>query len=222
MDDACGRPHTDGMNTKQGYLLVVEDIPDILHLLNTTLTFKGYRVETACDGQEALELIEREPADLIVTDILMPRMDGFILVHSLRTHPETRDIPVIFLSATYIDPEDKAFALTIGVTHFIEKPVNFDEFLPTIAELLKRGKTAPSGNINEIEFYQGYLKRLKIKLDHKTKQIARDQRLMETPTAGDKLHLEASLQTAIRERQEIQHLLEETREKLITFTISEE
>jgi DNA-binding response OmpR family regulator len=202
------------MNTNQGYLLVVEDIPDILQLLKATLTFKGYRVVTARDGEEALDLIQKEHPALIVTDILMPRMDGFNLVHRLRIDPKTRQIPVIFLSATYIAPEDKTFALTIGVTRFIEKPVNFDEFLPTIAELLNEGAGAPSGSLNEKEFYEGYLKRLKTKLDHKNKQIARDQRLLETVSLEEKPAFEESFHTAINEREEIKRLLEQIRERL--------
>ena len=92
------------MNTGQGYLLVVEDIPDILKLLDATLKFKGYRVVTAQNGQEALDAIQRERPAMIITDILMPKMDGFSLVHRLRINPETRDIPVIFLTATYVAP----------------------------------------------------------------------------------------------------------------------
>jgi len=95
------------MNAQQGYLLVVEDIPDILNLLEATLTFKGYRVVTARDGQEALEIIQKEHPAMVITDILMPKMDGFSLVHRLRLDPETRRIPVVFLSATYVAPEDK-------------------------------------------------------------------------------------------------------------------
>lgn len=98
------------METNKGYLLVVEDIPDILTLLDTTLKFKGYRVATALNGQEAYELIQKEHPALVVTDILMPKMDGFSLVHRMRIDPSTRNIPVIFLSATYVAPEDKAFA----------------------------------------------------------------------------------------------------------------
>lgn len=95
---------------------------------------------TAHNGQEAYDIIQKEQPALVVTDILMPKMDGFSLVHRLRLDPQTRHIPVIFLSATYVAPEDKAFALTIGATRFMEKPVSFEEFLPTIAELL--GKPA--------------------------------------------------------------------------------
>src|SRR5512145_1094684 len=119
------------MNTQQGYLLVVEDVPDILVLLQATLKFKGYRVITARNGLEALEAIEKESPALIITDILMPKMDGFSLVHRLRLNPETRDIPVVFLSATYVAPEDKTFALNLGVIRFVEKPVDFEQFLPT-------------------------------------------------------------------------------------------
>lgn len=71
------------MQTLQGPLLVVEDVPDTLQLLDVTLTFKGYRVVTARNGAEALEAIEGERPALIITDILMPQMDGFSLVHLL-------------------------------------------------------------------------------------------------------------------------------------------
>ncbi len=80
------------------YLLVVEDIPNILTLIDTALKFKGgYRVVTALNGEDAMVAIEKERPAVIVTDILMPRMDGFSLVHKLRLNPETRNIPVIFL-----------------------------------------------------------------------------------------------------------------------------
>src|SRR4030067_1980662 len=75
------------------------------------------------------------------------------------------DIPVIFLTATYVAPEDKAFALTIGVSRFIEKPVDFDQFLPTVAEIMAKGAPAPLETLNELDFYEGYRKRLEEKLN---------------------------------------------------------
>lgn len=202
------------MDTSKGYLLVVEDIPDILKLLDATLTFKGYRVVTAYNGEEALEIIKKERPALVITDILMPRMDGFSLVHRLRINPETRDIPVVFLSATYIAPEDKAFALTIGATRFIEKPVNFEEFLPTISELLTKGAHPTTKSIDEVEFYEGYRQRLKTKLDHKSVQIARDQRLLETLPDAEKPPFAASLHLAISEREEIKRLITQIDDQL--------
>ncbi len=86
------------MNTEPGYLLIVEDDPDILKLLDTTLTFRGYRVITAHNGKEGLEIVQKEHPAIVITDIMMPKLDGFGLVHRLRLNPETRGIPVVFIS----------------------------------------------------------------------------------------------------------------------------
>ena len=196
------------MDKSQGYLLVVEDIPDILNLLDTTLKFKGYRVVTARDGQEALDIIQKEHPALIITDILMPKVDGFNLVHQLRINTETRKIPVIFLSATYVTPEDKAFAVDIGVTHFVEKPVNLEDFLPLVATLLEQGVPATQEPLTDPDFYNGYRRRLEAKLNQKMKQIIRDQGLLDTLSEEEKPAFLASLQQAISQRDEIQHLLD--------------
>jgi len=209
------------MDTPQGYLLVVEDIPDILKLLEATLTFKGHRVVTARNGEEAMEAIERERPLLVITDILMPKMDGFSLVHRLRIKPETRDIPVVFLSATYVAAEDKAFAQTIGVTGFIEKPVAMDKFVPIIEKILRQGTYTPAEPINEIDFYEGYRKRLEIKLNQKNIQIARDERLLETLSEAEKPSFQVSLQLAKSEREEIKQLLEQVREQRERLTKTE-
>ena len=209
------------MDTQQRYLLVVEDIPDILRLLDATLKFKGYRVVTARNGHEALEAIQRERPALIITDILMPKMDGFSLVHRLRINPETRDIPVIFLTATYVAPEDKAFALNIGVNRFIEKPVDFEQFLPAIEEILTKGSSAPLEHLNEVDFYEGYRKRLERKLNQKMTQIARAEHLLKTISEEERSAMKASLHQAMNEREEIQHLLDEIHEQLDKITKGE-
>ncbi|MFN8382061.1 MAG: response regulator [Anaerolineales bacterium] len=204
------------METNKGYLLVVEDIPDILSLLDTTLKFKGYRVATARNGEEAYELIQTERPDLVITDILMPKMDGFSLVHRLRLEPKTRTIPVIFLSATYVAPEDKAFALTIGATRFLEKPVVLEEFLPTIDELLNKPSihTVTKEPLSEEDFYTGYRKRLEIKLAEKNTQITRAEGLLKTVSEHEKESFNMSLHQAINERKEILRLLDEINELL--------
>jgi DNA-binding response OmpR family regulator len=197
------------MNMEQGYILIVEDVPDILKLLDATLSFKGYRVVTAQNGQEALEAIKGERPSLVITDIMMPKLDGFGLVHRLRINPETRAIPVIFLTATYVALEDKAFALNIGVTRFIEKPVNFERFLETVEELFTGGTPAPAPVLSEADFYEGYRQRLEKKLNQKNMQIARDERLLETIPEDERPTFRASLQMAINERDELERLLDE-------------
>ncbi len=194
---------------QQGYVLIVEDVPDILKLLHATLTFKGYNVVTARNGQEALEAIRRERPALVITDIMMPKLDGFGLVHRLRINPKTREIPVIFLTATYVALEDKAFALNIGATRFIEKPVNFEKFLETVNELITSDTPAAPALMSETEFYEGYRQRLEKKLNQKITQITRDEHLLETIPEEEKPSFKASLQMAMNERDELQRLLSE-------------
>lgn len=202
------------MATEPGYILVVDDIPDILRLMDATLQFKGYRVVTAHDGQEALDAIKKERPALVIADILMPRMDGFSLLHRIRIDPQTRDIPVVFLSATYVGQEDKEFARAIGVTRFIEKPVDLDKFFPIISDILKRGGPTTPISIDDVEFYERYRKRLEAKLNQKLTQIARDEHLLRTLSEAERLQFESTLQQTIKERDEIQLLLARIREHL--------
>ncbi len=192
-----------------GPILVVEDVPHILELLAVTLRFKGYPVVTATNGEEALEMIAKEKPALVITDILMPRMDGFSLMHSLRNNPKTQSIPVIFLSATYITPEDRDFALKLGAVRFLEKPVDTPEFLLTVAEILTQGPPSIPPPMSENDFYREYLERLENKLRHKSQQITRTERLLNTLPEEQKPAFEAILKEARAHRSEIQDELDE-------------
>jgi CheY-like chemotaxis protein len=205
------------MNIPYGPILGVDDMPNVLELVEGTLRFKGYPVVTATNGQEALELVHRERPALIITDILMPKMDGFALAHTLRKDPRTRQIPLIFLSATYVTPEDKAFALSIGAARFLEKPIDTEEFLLTIAEVLTMGAPANNGVMNEQVFYQGYLNRLESKLRHKAIQIARTERLLVTLQAEQRPAFELLLQQATSDRDEIMRELDDLRRIIDEF-----
>jgi CheY-like chemotaxis protein len=202
------------MAEEQGYVLIVDDIPDILKLLDATLKFKGYRVVTARNGEEALEVIQKERPALVIADILMPKMDGFSLLHRIRLDPDIRDLPVIFLSATYVAEEDKEFAHAIGVTRFVEKPVDWEKFLPIISEILTSGVPVSPTMLNEVEFYKRYRQRLEIKLKHKVSQIARDEHLVKTLPDIQKPAFKSTLQHAIQERDELQLILGKVRERL--------
>jgi CheY-like chemotaxis protein len=202
------------MNTASGYLLLVEDDPDILKLLDTTLTFSGYRVVTARNGREGLEAIHKERPEVVITDIMMPKLDGFGLVHRLRLNPVTRDIPVVFITATYVAPEDREFAYDVGATHFIQKPLNLDEFLGTIAELLEKGLPVTIEALDEFKFYDGYRTRLEAKLEQLNKQIARDKLLLGDQTDAGTEALKTSYHKSVAERDDITLLLEQIREQL--------
>lgn len=203
------------MNVGQGYLLVVEDDPDISILLEKTLTIRGYRVITACNGAEGLEMICKDHPALVIADIMMPKMDGFGLVHRLRINPETRTIPVIFVTVTYIAREDREFALNIGATRFIQKPIDFEKFLKTVEELLKQDESVAPEPLDEFEFCNGYRQRLEAKLGQKISQIAQEKQLLETTSSRvEKQFLQASLDLALNEREEIKSLLDQIHEQL--------
>lgn len=206
------------MKTGQDYLLIVEDDPDILKLLDATLTFRGYQVITAHNGKEGLEAIQVKRPAIVIADIMMPKLDGFGLVHRIRINPDTRDIPVVFITATYVAREDREFALNIGATRFIQKPVDLEKFLVTIAELLEQGLPTVIQPLNELEFYNEYRKRLEIKLEEKLKQIARDEHLLKADAGRDDAALQTSLRQAIRERDELKLLLHQIHEQLEKYS----
>ncbi|MGD2058167.1 MAG: response regulator [Anaerolineales bacterium] len=192
------------MQESAGPIIIVEDIPHILELLEITLKFKGYDVITARNGDEALEYIQTEDPCLILTDILMPKLDGFALAQKVRSDPATSDIPIIFISATFITPEDKAFALSLGAVRFLEKPIEASELLLTVAEVLTGEEFAQPNPLPERDFQKGYSARLVEKLEVKENQIKRAQRLVETVPPEQRPAFEALLAQTKVQRDQIQ------------------
>lgn len=176
----------------------------MLELLEVTLKFQGYQVLSAHNGQEALEILEKESPALIITDILMPKLDGFALVQELRNNPKTLGIPVIFLSATYVTPEDRDFALSLGASRFLEKPIDTEEFLLTIAEILSKNHITIPRPLEQPQFYSGYRARLETKLQHKNRQIARIERLLPTLDEEQRNSFQVLYEQALRDRSEIE------------------
>ena len=197
------------MSIPYGPILVVEDNANVLELLEVTLRFKGYPVVTARNGQDALAIIGRQRPALLITDILMPKMDGFSLAHALRKDPKTASLPIIFISATYVTPEDKRFALSLGAVRFIEKPIDTEDFLLTVAEILTQGVPMEPVAIDENQFYAGYRERLESKLRHKATQIARTERLLQSLPPEQKGAFETLLANAVADRDEIQTELDD-------------
>lgn len=196
------------MNVQFGPILVVEDTPHLLELLEVTLRFKGYPVITARDGAEALAIMENERPSLVITDILMPKMDGYALAFNLRKDPRTSRIPIIFISATYLTQDDKNFALQLGGVRFIEKPIDTEDFLLTVAEILTQGPGSQLDPMPARDFYVGYRERLENKLAHKNTQIQRTERLLKTLPDHQRPAFEALLKQVMDDRDKIQSELE--------------
>lgn len=125
------------MNTKEpeAKLLVVDDEPNILELLATSLRFAGFEVVTASTGREALEKAESEAPDLAVLDVMLPDLDGFSVTRKLRS--AGRHFPVLFLTAKD-DTEDKVMGLTVGGDDYVTKPFSLDEVVARIRAVLRR------------------------------------------------------------------------------------
>ena len=173
------------MTISTGPILIVEDIASVRELIEVQLRLRGYQVVTARDGQEALDSIAQTRPSVVVTDILMPRVDGFALAHCLRTNPHTTGIPIIFLSATYVSAEDERFALTLGAMRFLPKPIDSDELFIAVADALT-GQWHAVPPISERDFYSGYRQRLEHKLRQKAQQVNRNQHQLDTVPAGQR------------------------------------
>jgi len=192
------------MSQNFGPILIIEDIPSVRELLEATLRYKGYRVISAANGADALEEVKKELPSLIITDILMPKMDGFALAQQLRTQPNTHKIPIIIISATYIASEDKDFALKLGIARFIEKPIDTEDFLLTVAEVLTEGRKIPTAPLPQRDFNLGYRERLENKLRYKLSQITRIERLLRSLPEGQRQSFELMLTQAEADRSTIQ------------------
>jgi two-component system NtrC family sensor kinase len=120
------------INDFQGNILVIDDTPANLRLLAEILTQKGYKVRTVTNGELGLSAAIGKPPDLILLDIMMPKMDGYEVCKHLKAEETTRDIPVIFIS-TFNDVIDKVQAFSVGGVDYITKPFQIEEVLVRVA-----------------------------------------------------------------------------------------
>ncbi|MEA1945480.1 MAG: response regulator [Euryarchaeota archaeon] len=153
-------------------ILAVEDIEQNRHLLRKLLEGYGYSVVVARNGVEALEGARESPPDMVITDTLMPRMDGFQLCRTLKSDEKLKTIPVLFYSATYTDKKSRELAFEIGAAEYIVKPIEPDKFIKIIKgtfEKHERGELKPIEKpLEEPVYMELYNERLIQKLEEKT------------------------------------------------------
>jgi len=116
-------------------ILVADDEESIRTVVSFTLEQAGYAVETAANGDEALEKVYAAPPDLILLDLMMPMVDGWEVLKLLRSDPQTEKIPVVLLTAKG-EIRDKMFALQQGAADYVVKPFGKQDLLARIAQLL--------------------------------------------------------------------------------------
>jgi PAS domain S-box-containing protein len=172
-------------------ILVVDDNPQNLYLLQAILGGRGYRVTEAPNGAEALEKARGERPDLIISDILMPVMDGFELCRRCKCDGLLKDVPFVFYTATYTDPKDEEFALRLGADRFIVKPQEPETFLGMMEEVLSEHKAGrlvskAEPQHDEAVFFKEYNQALIRKLEAKMVQAEDARRRLELEVAGHK------------------------------------
>jgi len=135
-------------------VLAVDDQPQNLRLLDAVLSPRRYRVLTASSGAEALELLGAEDVDIVLSDVVMPEMDGYELCRHIRSTPATEFLPVVMITAS--GSEQRLQALESGADDFIAKPFDQSELLARVASLarikaLPRHDSAAGGRADPME-----------------------------------------------------------------------
>lgn len=118
-------------------VLIVDDQPDNLYVLERLLRRQGYEVQQASSGEAALESIQGAPPDLVLLDVMMPGLDGFEVVQRLRQAPATRTLPVVLLTANAPDQRLKIQGLKLGADEYLTQPINNNELLARVQSLLR-------------------------------------------------------------------------------------
>lgn len=166
----------------KGTVLIVDDNEENLYMLRALLQGHGYQVVEARNGEEALAKARSSPPTLAISDILMPVMDGFTLCREWKKDEVLKEKPFIFYTATYTDPKDEEFALSLGAERFIIKPADPEEFMRSIEEVIE---AAEEGKIelrrlppqDEACVLKRYNQRLIQKLEKKMQDLQREAEL---------------------------------------------
>jgi CheY-like chemotaxis protein len=155
-------------------ILIAEDNPQNLYLLESILKGRHYEVVSAKNGAEALDEAVNNPPDLVISDILMPVMDGFELCRRWKVDERLKQIPFMFYTATYTDPKDERFALSLGADRFVVKPQKPDVLSQIVADILteyQKNRAPAEPTLDEMESLKQYNEVLFRKLEQKVKQL---------------------------------------------------
>jgi len=165
-------------------ILIVDDQKDSRDLLYDLLAMEGYQVEQATDGEKAFKAVQDNIPDMIITDILMPNMDGLTLCQKIKSNNLLKKIPVIIYSATFVDEQDKQLALDLGASSFLVKPMEPDVFLKEMDKVIvacqEHPMTSAKTEYNEKTLSKRLDSRLSSKLTEKVAELDEYRRSLAT------------------------------------------
>jgi PAS domain S-box-containing protein len=150
-------------------ILVVDDRVENVEFLVALLGYAGHRVISARDGREALDVARGERPDLVVTDLLMPVMDGFDLARSLRAEPGLGHVRIVFYTATYVADDARDLARACGVRHILTKPAEAEDVLRVVSSAL--AEDAEPVSPDATDYTQQHLRLLSMTLAHKAEVV---------------------------------------------------
>ena len=127
------------MTEQKKKILLVDDEPDLVQLVSLRLQAAGYEVEVAYDGQQALDQVKKVKPDLIILDLMLPKMDGYKVCRLLKFDERTRNIPILIFTAR-AQVEDVTLASECGADAYLTKPFDAQTLLGKLDELLKAGR----------------------------------------------------------------------------------
>jgi CheY-like chemotaxis protein len=154
-------------------LMIVDDIAINRELLRETFEAEGHTTLEAADGVEALEILQREKVDAVLSDILMPRMDGFRLCHEIRADDRLRDLPIVMYTSTYTSSSDEKLALRLGADKYLRKPAPFGTILRSLEEAIAVQHTTLRPEAwHDVEVLKEYSDRLVTKLEKRNIDLA--------------------------------------------------
>lgn len=161
--------------------LIADDHPENLYFLEVLLKAHGFEVDSAENGARALELARTNRPDLIISDILMPVMDGYALCKALKSDPDLREIPLIFYTATFTTAKDEELALSLGADRFVIKPQEPDALIEIINQVLAlpRPQVIPQTAEAEQQVMQEYSQALFRKLEKKMADLETANRALQ-------------------------------------------
>ncbi|MDO6595371.1 PAS domain S-box protein [Oceanihabitans sp. 2_MG-2023] len=159
-------------------ILIVDDTYENLYLLRVILEEANYIVIEAKDGKEGLVKLEENNIDLIVSDILMPIMDGYMFCQACKQDKKFKNIPFVFYTSTYTEKLDEDLALKLGAVHFLRKPTDQNKIVSVIEEVFSQDTPVQKENkkikFTEEEVLKLYSKRLISKLEHKNLDLEKE------------------------------------------------
>lgn len=183
------------------FALVVDDLEENRYFLEALLSAQGWRVQTAQDGEDALAKARASVPDIVISDLLMPVMDGFTLLRHWKTDARLRAVPFVVYTASYVEPEDERLTRSLGADAFIIKPAEPDVLLAHLLSVLAKGASASdrsgsgrSDSVQEDEaaLLRGYSEALIRKLEKKSLLLEETNRVLQRDIA-ERMRVEGNL-----------------------------